>query len=190
MKALAITTIVGLLLTAMPVFACIGPGCDMPNDGSIDTYFYGEGKNVWFNDALYIDEHKDPDVIIENVWTDKGSVSVLQNINIEDGWFFSPTEVVLNKQITVDPASFWIFSYDANVEKYVSWDGEGEVYREATLGDVTDIVSVGADEGTFIDNIQYKGTVNVFESVGLNRGTICYLHDVVMPKPPVCTLCI
>ena len=189
MKALAITTILGLLLTAMPVLACIGPYCNMPNDGSIDTYFYGSGSNVFFNDALIVNERKDPDMIIENVWTDKGEVTVLQNINIEDKWFGSP-EVVLNKLITVDPASFWFFTKDANVEKYVTWDGEGEVYRVATLGDVSSVLSVGADEGTLVDDIQYQGTVNVFESIGLNRGTICeYPSRLDIPSMPDCLWC-
>jgi hypothetical protein len=184
-----IAAIVGLVMLVSPALACIGPDCNMPNDGSIDTYFSGSGWNVYFNDALIVDEYWDDDVVVENVWTTKGEVTVLQNINIEDKWFGS-SEVVLNKMIEVDPAGFCWFSFDANVEKSVVWDNGGEVYRQATLGDVTSIVDVGAGEGVFVDDIQYKGTVNVFESIGLNRDTICeYPSPPDMPKIPECTWC-
>jgi len=179
-----IAVIISLALIATPALACVGPSC-LPTDGTIDTYFKGSGWNVYFNDATIVDERIDDDMIVEDVWTMKGDVTVLQNINIDDKWFGS-SEVILNKQITVDP-SCW---FSANVEKSVIWDGTGEVYRMAELGDVTNIVHVGASEGTFVDDIRYEGTLNVFESVGLNTETTCvtpHLPD--MPDMPICDWC-
>jgi hypothetical protein len=129
-------------------------------------------------------------VIIENVWTDKGSVTVLQNVDIEDPsrWdWFGQTEVLLNKVVTVDPSYY----KTANVEKQVVWDGGGaEVFRQATLGDVTQVLNAAADAGNFIDDIEYKGTVNVYEAVGLNMPAICEEPTIDTPEIPECTFCI
>ena len=184
-----LVALVSLLLALAPVMACWGPDCTMPDDGTIDTYFSGSGHDVYFNDILIVDEWCDDDKIVEDVWTDKGSVTVLQNINMDDGWWFFPTEVVLNKIVTVDPASFWCFSEDANVEKYVTWDDGGSVFRSVTMGDVTHQVSVGADEGVFIDDLQYEGTIKAYESIGLNTENICDIHGVDTPDMPVCDWC-
>ena len=179
-----IAVILGLALAAAPALACTGYEC-LPTDGTIDTYFSGSGWNVFFNDATIVDERIDDDYIIEDVWTMKGDVTVLQNINIDDKWFGS-SEVILNKVITVDP-SCW---FSANVEKEVLWDDTGEVFRDATLGDVRNIVNVGASEGWFIDDIRYEGTLNVFESVGLNTETTCEIpHRPELPDFPTCTWC-
>lgn len=184
-----IAAIVGLLVLATPALACWGDEC-LPDDGDIDTYFTGSGRDVYFNDMVVVDEWHDDDVIIEDIWTDKGTVTVLQNIDVEDKWF-GGSEVVLNAVINVDPASFFIWSYDANVETYATWDGDGSVYRTAELGDVTSTVSAGADAGTFVDDIQYNGEVGVFKSIGLNTENVCYPPDMPdMPDMPECTWCI
>lgn len=186
-----IAAIVSLVLVATPALACIpgDPDCRELynlNDGTIDTYFSGSGWNVWFNDMLRIDEHVDDDILVEDIWTYKGDVTVVQNINMEEHRY-DPTEVIVNKYATVDP---W-HDYSANAEKYVTWDGEGEVYRDAWLGNVNSIVSVGADEGTFIDDIKYYGTLNLFESVGLNTDTICKMPEPpTPPEMPECDWCI
>ena len=179
-----------LLLAITPAMACID--C-IPDDGSIDTYFTGSGWNVYFNDALYLDDMGNPDFIIEDVYTMYGEVTVWQNIDIEDpAWYdwFGQTEVLLNKQLTVDPGSFFFHTFDANVEKEVYWDGGGaEVFREAYLGDVYHVVGAGADAGWFIDDIEYAGTVNVYEAVGLNMDAICEPPTIELPEPPFCDVC-
>jgi hypothetical protein len=182
-----IAVLVGLTLMAAPALACVGPSCPPQNDGSIDTAFTGSGWNVWFADSLAVDEcFSDTDMIVENVDTMFGKVSVLQNVDIEDKWF-GPTEVVLNAQIAVDP---WMFA-TANVETYADWDYMGSVYRAATLGDVTSIVSAGASEGTFVDDIEYNNDVSVFKSIGLNTYNVCDLPDLPeMPTMPTCVWCV
>ncbi len=183
-----IATIVGFLLVASPALAC-WPDCP-PDDGSIDTYFEGSGWDVYFNDMLLLFDMGEPDVIIEDIYTMKGDVTVLQNIDIEDPFWFGQTEVLLNKMVTVDPASFWMWTFDANVEKSVMWDGGGaEIFREAWLGDVYHVVNAAADSGVFVDDIEYAGTINVYEAVGLNMDAICVDPTIEFPEPPECTVC-
>ncbi|MBN2203176.1 MAG: hypothetical protein JW700_03250 [Candidatus Aenigmarchaeota archaeon] len=193
MNSKIIAALVGLMMLSTPVFAtgCSGPDCVMPNDGSIDTSFTGSGWNVWFNDMTIVEECPfdsdtltGDDVIIEDISTMFGEMSVLQNINIEDNRR-SPTEVVLNAQIGVTP---WMFS-NAYVDTYATWDNDGSVFRQATLGDVTNVVSVGASEGTFVDNLAYKDTINVYKSIGLNTYNICDIHTVHSVDTPTCDWC-
>ncbi len=185
-----IATVIGFLILSTPALAC-WPDCP-PDDGSIDTYFSGSGWNTYFNDMLVLYDLGNPDVIIEDIYTMKGEINVTQNIDIEDPFWFGQTEVLLNKWVTVDPASIWWFSFDANVEKYVDWDGGGaEIYREAYLGDVKHVVSVGADAGTFVDDIEYNDKVMVYEVVGLNMDAICLDPEFPdMPDMPECDWCV
>ncbi|NIO44909.1 MAG: hypothetical protein GTN36_05150 [Candidatus Aenigmarchaeota archaeon] len=184
-----IAAVIGFLMLSTPALAC-WPDCP-PDDGSIDTYFYGSGWDTYFNDMLVLNDMGDPDVIIEDIWTTKGDVIVAQNIDIKDPFWWGQTEVLLNKNVTVIPDSFWIWSFDANIEKLVDWDGGGaEIYREAWLGDVYHVVSVGADAGTFIDDIEREGMVYVEQTVGLNMDAICippHMPDV--PEMPECDWC-
>jgi hypothetical protein len=176
-----IAAIIGLVLVATPALACFpgDPDCrDLYslNDATIDTYFWGKGYDTEFNDMLVIDEFYDDDVLVEDIWTD-GELMVTQNIRIEEHRH-DPTEVIVNKFAIIDP---WC-DHSANAEKYVFWDEGGEVYREAWLDDVYSMVNVEAQEGTFIDDIKYYGTLTLFESVGLHTETICKMPE--MPEPP------
>jgi hypothetical protein len=189
-----IAAILGFVMLATPALACFpgDPDCwelNSLNDGSIDTYFSGSGWNVWFNDALSVDEYYDDDIVVEDIWTQKGSVMVIQNINIEDHKY-DTTEVILNKYAEVDPCC----DFSANIEKGVIWDDEGEIYRTATLyasPNIVSTVSVGADVGTFVDDIKYYGKVTLFESVGLNTGTVCEMPKIPdLPDMPECAWCI
>jgi len=181
--------LVSLLLAITPALAC-WPNC-LPDDGHIDTYFSGSGWNTYFNDKLLLDDPGNPDMIVEDIYTMKGDIEVVQNIDIEDPFWFGWTEVLVNKYATVDPDSWFWHTFDANIEEAVIWDGGGaEVYREAWLGDVYHVVSVGADAGMFVDDIEYEGTVHVEKAIGLNMDVICEEPDMPdMPDMPECDWC-
>lgn len=173
----------GLLLALTPaVLAFGGP------DGIIDTYFDASGVLPYFESELVL--NGGDDYVIENVWTGLGSVTVLENIDLEDHSFFcfEWADANVDKQIWVDP---WFGK--AHVEKAVVWDGVGEVYREAFLGDdIVDIKHAGTllGDATFVDNIEYKGDLYVYESVGLNRGATCEIPEMPdFPEQPECGWC-
>lgn len=180
MKRLAITTLISLLLTTGIAVAWGGP------DGSIDTYFDASGVVPVYHSALILNDGDDG--VIEKVWTGLGSVTIVENIDLEDhsGWFCDGyADANLDKLITVDP---WIG--DAHVEKTAWWDGAGEVYREAWLGDdiyeVVDASTIFGD-ASFIDSIEYNGDLTVYESVGLNRFATCDTPEMPDPLPmPEC----
>jgi len=177
-----LVALVSLLLALAPVMAFGGP------DGTIDTYFSAEGIMPVFHSSLVL--NGGDDFVNEKVWVGMGEVIVVENIDLEDNklFCFEWADANLDKAITVDP---W-FGY-AHVEEMAVWDGVGEVYREAWLGD--DIYSeVDAStllgDAMFIDNIEYKGEVNVYKSVGLNRFATC--DPVTTPDPvpfPECGWC-
>jgi len=185
MKALALTTILGLLLTATTALAF-----DFGPDGTIDTYFYADGIMPYFHDALVLNDGDD--YVIEKVWTGWGEVFVVQNIDLENHKLFCTewADANVDKYIEVDPGFFG----SAHVDKTVVWDGLGQVFREAWLGDnIYSVIDAGVIYGDamFVENIDYKGDLAVYQSVGLNRGATC--DDPEMPEPltpPVCGWCI
>jgi len=184
MKRLAITTLVSLLLTTGIVAAWGGP------DGTIDTFFQADGIFPYFHDSLALNPDGQgipDDFVTEKVWTAEGFVQVTQNIDLEDhgGWCGGYADANIDKLIYVDPGQFFFIEFDAHVEKEAVWDGMGEVYRQAWLGDdIYSVVDAGVvyGDGWFIDDIQYKDDVTVYESVGLNRGATC--EDPVKPEAP------
>ncbi|MFH0928901.1 MAG: hypothetical protein V1818_00930 [Candidatus Aenigmatarchaeota archaeon] len=179
-----IAALVGLMMLATPVLACHGPQC-LPDDATISTFFFGSGRNVWFNDVVGVDERVDDDYVVEDMWTMKGDMTVVQNVNI-DLHGFSSAEVIMNKEAWINPA----YHYSANVEKEVVWDEEGEVYREAITGGVYSIFSAGADEGIVQDDIRSEANLYIFQSVGLNTGTRCeYPSMPGLPEGPTCSWC-
>ena len=182
-KIFALTSVLTLLLTSGIAVAWGGP------DGTIDTYFLADGGLPVFESGLQL---SDGDYVIEKVWTLEGTVGVKENIDIDDGWF--GTSANIDKQIMVDPGQFFCMEFDAHVEKTAGWDGTGEVYRRADLEDgtvsIVDVSTTLFGDALFIDNIEYKDMVNVYESVGLNTFASC--DPVEMPdplEPPVCGWC-
>ena len=185
-KIFALTSVLTLLLTT-GIAVAGGP------DGTIDTAFYADGALPYFHDALVLNQGED--YVIEKVWTEEGFVQVTQNIDLEDNkfLFWEWADANIDKGIYVDPGRFLFWEFDAHVEKTASWDGLGEVYREAWLGDdIYSSVHAGTvlGDAMFIDNIVYQDKVSVYESVGLNRDATC--EEPVMPDPlemPVCSWC-
>ena len=180
MRKLAVTTLVSLLLTIGIAVAWGGP------DGTIDTYFYADGIMPVYHSALVLNGGED--YVIEKVWTGWGEVMVIENIDIEDhgGWCYSWADANVDKYIEIDPGFFGT----AHVEKTAVWDGFGEVYRQAWLGDDTyEVVKASTvfGDALFIDDIEYNDNLVVYESVGLNRPATC--EDPVPPapiEPPTC----
>lgn len=185
-----ISAIVGLIVLATPAFACYGYDC-LPTDGVIKTYFSGSGWDVSFNDAVIVVEIIDDDYVYESLYTQKGSITVEQNVNIGNNWMGSP-EVIVNKEAWINPASSCWGTYTAYADKEALWDDNGGVYREVTMGSkVFSPLSASSEEGRFMENIAYEGNVYLFQSVGLNTGYKC--TDPVgpsLPDTPVCTWCV
>jgi len=197
-KIFALTTALTLLLTSGIVAAF-----DFGPDGTIDTYFYADGAMPYYHTSLALNPEYDGDEITgfddyvnEKVWTLAGEVMVIENIDLEDhsGWFGSGyADANVDKLIYVTPGSLFFIEFDANVEKTAVWDGVGEVYREAWLGDdIYSSVHAGTlyGEGSFMDSIVYQDSVRVYESVGLNRGASCEMPVAPDPVPfPSCEWC-
>jgi len=178
-KLFALTTVLSMLLTSGIAVAFGGP------DGSINTYFDASGIMPVYHSALILNDGDDG--VVEKVWTGLGDVKVVENIDLEDQkfLFWNYADANVDKEIYVDP---WMG--DAHVEKTAWWDGVGEVYRYAELGDdIVDIkdASTLLGDALFIDSIEYNGDVFVYESVGLNRFATC--DEPVIPDliyPPTC----
>jgi hypothetical protein len=185
-KIFALASVLTLLLTSGVAVAWGGP------DGTIDTYFHGDGLGVQYSEALFLTSSMDGyDYLVQNAWTGMGDMTVSKSIDIEDHSLFCLewSDANVDTQIWIDPSRF----SSANVESEAGWDGlGGEFYREAFLGDntvdVLDVSSIG--DGHVVDDIMYKGDLMVYQSVGLNRAATCDFPEAPdAPEAPVCGWC-
>jgi len=193
-KIFALSSILTLLLTAMPVFACIGDLCDpdMSDVGSVDTSFYNAGLYSLFHEGLWLEGEG----LIEEIEA-VGPAELTVVKNAEFGYDFD-----VGKTVNEDKAILWepdsIMS-SVSIAKDVWWGWQGiggaEVYRSAHDSMVQDdvhAIAIGYDGG-LSDRIEVNigaMPLTVYQSVGLNQGATC--EDPVAPPeltPPVCTWC-
>jgi len=188
-KVIALSSILTLLLTAMPVLA----NGDVPA-AEITTFFTNDGWVSGFNEITMINDESEGIVEEITAWGDH-TLTVLKygDYTYHHDWDY----VSLNedKQIWYDGDCHGCGG-DLYVAKYVWWGeeqlGSGDVYREAFIDpDIIDITHAGGiGTGEFLDNIETNKDTYIYQSVGLDQFATCAMPEApVSPSEPTCEWC-
>jgi len=182
-KVFALSSILTLLLTAMPVLAT-----------DITTYFYNDGPIAAFHETLW--SNYGSEGMTELVYAEDGELMVWKTIETSPHRFdfFGDryNSANIDTIIEYDP---WYRSGYVSVDKGVWWGENGfggaDIYIE-TYGtkwtDVTHAGGIGA--GEFMYNVDSPKGLDMWQSVGLDDWASCDdPHQPYFPEPPVCTWC-
>ncbi len=176
-KLFALTSILTLLLTSVPVLA------DGVDAAQINTFFYSEGFLSAYNEMTVINGGSEG--IIEEIvaWGDNMLVVEKSgDYTYHHDWDY----VSLNEDKEIYYEGDCHGCGELTVAKSVWWGAEqfgtADIYREAYVGDlIYDAVHVGSmGSGSFVDSIETNKDTYVYQSVGLDQFATC--ED---PLPPV-----
>jgi len=187
-----IAAIIGLIVLAVPVLACEGPGCD-PYDKelSVNTFFTNDGPISAFQEFTSINSGKQ--------WINEVAFAFGGELTVGSYEEFAWNGCRGTEMLNADKQIYWDSQQDegpnfVTIGKDVVWnDGSGDVYvaLQDPWGESKQIHAGGIGDGAFANRIWTDESIQVYQSVGLNEFATCGPVTPPTPLPfPHCEWCI
>jgi len=187
MKAL-FAILAGLLLTAVPVFACEGIWCQGQDvELTVNTYFTNDGPISAFDEMTVINGGQ--------AGLNEAVYSWLGDLTVESYEAFNWNGCI--DTLNADKIISWTSDTDESsylfVGKDAQWlDGSGDIFvtMQDPYGEYKTIHAGGIGDGLFMNRIETHEPLNVYQSVGLNQFATCGEIPTITPLPvPSCEWC-